>query len=280
MSSSGPNPVLAPVRRWVLYSRTNLAIAVAGSVAVLFVAGAVFGEDPQPQAAAHAAPAAIAPAAIAPAASAETVRYDLDEVSESQVVAKTADWVDGSAPATAMAYAHAFVDTTASDTKWASAVGRYTSRAPGEDVVAARPRTPVVITGPTSSTRSDSPDGRPGARVTVPTQAGDLRISLTVDVVAGGKRFTVDAPLPTLDLTEVAKTAPAPATTAQRAPAATTTAAEPTRSPAPATSTTAVPGPTLDLDDPAPTTNRQADPVPVPGPIPIPELDTPIPGER
>lgn len=280
MSSSGPNPVLAPIRRWVLYSRTHLAITVAGVVALLFAAGAVFGETPPPRAAAHAADAPAEPATPA-----DSISYDLDEVSESLVVAKTAAWAASSAPATAMAYAHAFVDTTASDSKWASAIGRYTVSKPGETIIAARPRNLVVITGPTVSTLTDGPNGKT-AKVTVPTQAGDMQISLTVEDVAGGKRWVVGTPLPTLDLTEVAKLAPATSTATPRTTAPSTRAEAPTPSAAPRTSTAApstTGGPTFDLDEPMDTPAKPstaANPTPVTGPIPIPDLDTPIPGAR
>lgn len=268
MSSSGPNPVLAPIRRWVLYSRTHLAITVAGVVALLFAAGAVFGETPPPRAAAHEADAIAEPATPA-----DSISYDLDEVSESLVVAKSAAWAASSAPATAMAYAHAFVDTTASDSKWASAIGRYTVSKPGETVIAARPRNLVVITGPTVSTLTDGPNGKT-AKVTVPTQAGDMQVSLSVEDVAGGKRWVVGTPLPTLDLTEVDKLAPATSTAAPRTAAPSSTAAPSTTE-----------GPTFDLDEPmdAPVKpGNTSNPTPVPGPIPIPipELDTPLPGAR
>ncbi|WP_043808237.1 hypothetical protein [Rhodococcus triatomae] len=280
MSSSGPNPVLAPIRRWVLYSRTNLALTIVGVVVVLFAAGAVFGETPAPRAVAHETDTATAE----PVAAAESISYELDEVSESLVVAKTAAWAASSAPATAMAYAHVFVDTTASDSRWASAIGRFTTDKTGETVIAARPRTPVVITGSTVSTLSDGPDGKI-ARVTVPTQAGDLTISLTVADAGGvgGKRWVVETPLPTLDLTEVEKVAP-PASTAAPRTSAPTTSSVPEPSAAPRTSSAApsATAETFDLDEPAsePNRDRASDPVPVPGPIPIPELDTPIPGGR
>ncbi|BCN51501.1 hypothetical protein [Prescottella equi] len=280
MSSSGPNPVLAPIRRWVLYSRTHLAITVAGVVALLFAAGAVFGETPPPRAAAHEADAVAEPATPA-----DSISYDLDEVSESLVVAKSAAWAAASAPATAMAYAHAFVDTTASDSKWASAIGRYTVSKPGETVIAARPRNLVVITGPTVSTLTDGPNGKT-AKVTVPTQAGDMQVSLTVEDVAGGKRWVVGTPLPTLDLTEVAKLAPATSTAAPRttAPSSTTTTAPETSAPRTSAATpSTTEGPTFDLDEPMDTPvkpGNTSNPTPVPGPIPIPELDTPLPGAR
>ncbi|MGV9862603.1 hypothetical protein [Rhodococcus koreensis] len=271
MSSSGPNPVLAPIRRWVLYSRTHLAITVAGTVALLFAAGAVFGENPPPRAVAHQADTTVE--SVTPT---ETISYDLDEVSESLVAAKTEAWAASSAPATAMAYAHAFIDTTPSDAMWASTIGRHTADKPGEYVVAARPRTPVVITGPTVSTLTDGPDGERTARVTVPTQAGDLRITLTVDEVNGEKRWVVGTPLPTLDLSAVETIAPATASATPRTSTTpTTTAAAAAAAAAAATTPTQ---PTFDLDEPATTPSPGNDPVPVPGPIPIPELDTPIPG--
>ncbi|MFC9838878.1 hypothetical protein ACFVKB_34480 [Rhodococcus sp. NPDC127530] len=276
MSSSGPNPVLAPIRRWVLYSRTHLAITVAGTVALLFAAGAVFGETPPPRAVAHDADTTVE--SVTPT---ETISYDLDEVSESLVAAKTAAWAASIAPATAMAYAHAFVDTTPSDAMWASTIGRHTADKPGEYVVAARPRTPVVITGPTVSTLTDGPDGTKTARVTVPTQAGDLRITLTVDEVNGEKRWVVDTPLPTLDLSEVETIAPATTTvTPRKSTTPTTSAAETTPSQPTSSPSSTAPQPMFDLDEPATAPSRGNDPTPVPGPIPIPELDTPIPGGR
>lgn len=279
MSSSGPNPVLAPVRRWVLYSRTHLAITVAGTVALLFAAGAAFGENPPPRAVAHQADTTVE--SVTPT---KTISYDLDEVSESLVAGKTAAWAASSAPATAMAYAHAFVDTTPSDAMWASTIGSHTADKPGEYVVAARPRTPVVITGPTVSTLTGGPDGTRTARVTVPTQAGDLRITLTIDVdeVNGEKRWVVDTPLPTLDLSEVGTIAPATTTATPRTSTTpTTTAAETTPSqPTSTSSPSTTPQPTFDLDEPATAPSRGNDPTPIPGPIPIPELDTPIPGGR
>ncbi|MDV7246356.1 MULTISPECIES: hypothetical protein [Rhodococcus] len=276
MSASGPNPVLAPIRRWVLYSRTHLAITVAGAVALLFAAGAVFGEPPPPRAVAHEADTTVEP--VTPA---ETISYDLDEVTESLVVAKTAAWAASSAPATAMAYAHAFVNTAPSDSLWANTIGRHTADKLGEHVVAARPRTPVAITGPTVSTLTDEPDGTKAARVTIPTQAGDLRITVTVDEANGEKRWVVDTPLPTLDLSEVENIAPPTTATPRTSTPPTTTATDTTQpQPIPTSSPSTTPQPAVDLDEPTTAASRGNDPTPVPGPIPIPELDTPIPGGR
>ncbi|WP_072814937.1 hypothetical protein [Rhodococcus zopfii] len=285
MSQSGPNPVLAPIRRWVLYSRTNLVIAVVGAAAVLFAIGAVVGQDPQPRAAAGSADAV--GTSVEPAAAAETISYELDEVSESLVVAKTATWAASSAPATAMAYAHAFVDTTLPDAKWIRAIGRYTTAKPGNITVAARPRTPVIILGPTISTLVDGAGGTQHARVTVPTQAGNMHIPVVVEELSGGKkRWVVDTPLPTLDLSEVSRIAPTatPGTTtsAPRPSAESPTTETETAAPRPSSPSTqaAAPEPTYDLDEPSSESGGGDDPTPVPGPIPIPDLDTPIPGQR
>lgn len=275
-TSSGQNPVLAPIRRWVLYSRTHLVITIAGSVAALFAIGAVVGEDPQPARTTSGASISVAESA----SPAETISYDLDEVSESLIAAKSTTWAHSTAPATAMAYAHTFVDTIPSDAMWSATIGHYTAAEPGSNFLAARPRTTVVITGPTKSTLSPGPDGSRIAQVTVPTQAGDLRLSLRVD--ESGQRWVVDTPLPTLELSEVEKVA-IPPTTA-RTPSSSASQPAPTTTTSAPTSTSA-PQATFDLDalapepvEPAPTFD--AGPSPVPGPIPIPELDTPIPGAR
>ncbi|MFD6677283.1 hypothetical protein ACFWDA_23340 [Rhodococcus zopfii] len=285
MSQSGPNPVLAPIRRWVLYSRTNLVIAVVGVAAVLFAIGAVVGQDRQPRAAANTADAT--GISTEPAAAADTISYDLDEVSESLVVAKTATWAASSAPATAMAYAHAFVDTTLPDAKWVRAIGRYTAAEPGDTTVAARPRTPVVILGPTISTLVDGPGGTQRARVTVPTQAGNMQIPVVVEELADGKkRWVVGTPLPTLDLTQVSAVAPPGATATTTAVPSLSTespaAEDETATPRPSSPPTpaAAPESTYDLDGPTSEPSGGDDPTPVPGPIPIPDLDTPIPGQR
>ena len=287
MSQSGPNPVFAPIRRWVLYSRTNLVIAVVGVAAVLFAIGAVVGQDPLPRAAANTADAA--GISTEPAVAADTISYDLDEVSESLVVAKTATWAASSAPATAMAYAHAFVDTTLPDAKWVRAIGRYTAAEPGETIVAARPRTPVVITGPTISTLVDGPGGTQRARVTVPTQAGNMQIPVVVEELSDGKtRWVVGTPLPTLDLSEVSAVAPpavtATTTAAPRPSIDSSTVEDETTMPRPSTSSASAsvsaPESTDEGNEPTSTPSSGDDPTPVPGPIPIPDLDTPIPGQR
>jgi len=277
MSRSGPNPVLAPVRRWVLYSRTNLTVSVVGVVAVLSLVGMLVGEDPQPQPAEETAAAATETAA---AATVDAISYELYEVSESQMVARTAAQATASAPATAMAYAHTFVDTTLSDTQWTTTLGHYTVSEPGPAMVAARPRTPVVITGPTVSTSVAGSAGTQSARVLVPTQAGEMTVSVVVEELSGGtQRWVVDTPLPTLDLSDMEDLAPRTTT-----PAAPRTSAEPT-TPRPIPTPTQAPTPQPAFDphqpeqDPIPSPSVDPAPVPVPGPIPIPDLDTPIPGQ-
>ena len=279
MTRSGPNPVLAPIRRWVLYSRTNLAISVGSSLAVLWLVGMIFGEDPQPRSV-----DSTAIEAVESAPPTKAIEYNLDEVTESVVVAKSASWVASSAPATAMAYAHVFVDTALSDAEWTRTLSRYTVDTPGPATVAARPRTPIVITGPTTSTSVIGDAEAPAAQVSVPTQAGDLLVSVVVEELSDGtQQWAVTTPLPTLELSEVedatgpATTTPTPRTsTDDDAPALPTPT---TKSSPPSPTTTSEP--TLDRDDSEVTPSRTVDPTPVPvlGPIPIPELDTPIPGQ-
>lgn len=277
MTRSGPNPVLAPIRRWVLYSRTNLIISVVGVITSLSLVGMVFGEDPQPPTVEDTTATTAGAATAGAAAAGDAISHDLDEISESMVVTKTAAWTAASAPATAMAYAHAFVDTTLSDTEWTRALGRYTADTPGQTTVAARPRTPVVITGPTVSTAVTGAAGAPSAQVTVPTQAGDLSVSVVVDALPDGtQRWVVDTPLPTLDLSEVENLAVAPA------PTQVTTAPRPTSTSTPTSAPTSAPTTSpssSEPDAPEPSRTVEPAPVPVPGPIPIPELDTPIPGQ-
>lgn len=279
MTRSGPNPVLAPIRRWVLYSRTNLAVSVGSSLAVLWLVGMIFGEDPQPRSVDSTTIEAVESAPPTTA-----IEYNLDEVTESVVVAKSASWVASSAPATAMAYAHVFVDTALSDDEWTRALNRYTVDTPGPATVAARPRTPIVITGPTTSTSVTGDAEAPAAQVSVPTQAGDLLVSVVVEELSDGtQQWAVTTPLPTLELSEVedatrpATTTPTPRTSTDDDASAQPT---PTTKPSPPSPTTTS-EPTLDRDDSEVTPSRTADPtpVPVPGPIPIPELDTPIPGQ-
>ncbi len=279
MPRSGPNPVLAPIRRWVLYSRTNLMISTVGVVAVLSLAGMLFEENPQTHAAEETAVAATGPPVV-PSSAADVISYELEEVTEFQLVAATAAQVAASAPATAMAYAHTFVDTTLSDTQWTTALDRYTVSGPGQNTVAARPRTPVVITGPTVSTPVAAPTGTQRARVVVPTHAGEMTVAVVVEKHSDGRqRWVVDTPLPTLDLSDVEDRAPQ-----TTAPAASTTSAEsttppPTAIPAPAATSEPVADPTESERQPTPSRRVDPAPVPVPGPIPIPDLDTPIPGQ-
>ncbi|AHD24013.1 hypothetical protein Y013_24860 (plasmid) [Rhodococcus pyridinivorans SB3094] len=279
MPRSGPNPVLAPIRRWVLYSRTNLTISTVGVVAVLSLAGMLFGENPQTHAAEETVAAATGTPAV-PSSAADVISYELDEVTESELVAATAAQVAASAPATAMAYAHTFVDTTLSDTQWTTALGRYTVSEPGQNTVAARPRTPVVITGPTVSTPVAGPTGTQRARVVVPTQAGEMTISVVAEKHSDGtQRWVVDTPLPTLDLSDVEDRAPQ--TTSPAAPRTPTepTTPPPTATPAPAATSEWASDPTEPEQQPTPSRRVDPAPVPVPGPIPIPDLDTPIPGQ-
>ncbi|MDI9938793.1 hypothetical protein QM806_25735 [Rhodococcus sp. IEGM 1351] len=272
MARPAGNPVLAPIRRWVLYSRTNLTISVAAVLGVLFLAGTVFGEPPAPtRTPTTAATTDSTTTTAAPAAN--EITYDLVEVTESAIAGKTAAAVAKSAPSTAMAYAHSYVDISQSNTEWKTKLGRYTTDTPGDTIVAARPQVPVAITGPTTSEIVTGTGGNRRAEVTIPTQAGDLRVTVQVAESPNGTKWQVQNPFPTLDRDEVGKLGtspslvsdPAPASRTTTAPSTTTSATEPTAS------SDSEPSPPASSDS-APT------PVPVPGPIPIPELDTPIPG--
>ena len=121
------------------------------------------------------------------------------------------------------------------------------------------------------------------AEVTIPTQAGDLRVSLEVAESPSGPKWQVQNPFPTLDRDEVSKLGATPslATVPSTSTYSTTpqTETKPTTSqPKPSTTTSApesvITPPAMSEPEPTPVPV----PVPVPGPLPIPELDTPIPG--
>lgn len=275
MPSSTANPVLAPIRRWMLYSRTNLTITIVSAFGVLFVAGAVFGQSPTPSNTASKIPASAASTTGAASATPGELSYELTEVTESSIAGKSIASVAESAPATAMAYTHVYVDQSLSTSEWKTKLGVHTAEAPGVTVVNARPLVPVAITGPTRSEIVAGTGGESAVQVIVPTQAGNLRITLKASDTDKGSTWQVQNPLPTLDRSEIDKLgvpslANAPtseadtSTTAQTSPTSPSTTL--TTSP---TSTTSVAVPSVDLE-PAP--------IPVPGPIPIPDLDTPLPG--
>ncbi|WP_040783778.1 hypothetical protein [Rhodococcus ruber] len=276
MATSPGGPVFAPLRRWVLYSRTNLALAALAIIVALFLIGQVVGEPPpgsQPDSHDSAA-------SVTAATDAMPVSYELVEVSESTVAGQTAQWTTSNAPATAMAYLHTFLDPSPSDADWINRLARYTADRPGGSFAAARPRVPVAITG---FTRSELVTGESGQRlvlITIPTQTGPVRITAKVLDTRSGQKWAVDTPLPTVDLS----TGAALDTSAVAAPA--TTSLAPTTTSVSSSTSAASPSPSiLPIATSAPSstsqeerTERVPDPVPVSGPLPIPELDTPIPG--
>lgn len=304
MAVSRPNPVLAPLRRWVLYSRTNLAITIGGLLAVGWLLGQVFGQPLTP--ASSSAGTTSTPEKTSDSAVEGDVTFDLVEVTESLVSSKTVAWTRTSAPAVAMAYARNFVDTTSADQQWLDRLGQFTVSDPGDALLDARPPKPVVITGPTSSTQSE--DGR-RVTVRVPTQAGEMRLTAVLTEIGGHEQWRVNTPFPTLDLEKVVEL-PTVATTTSRSAGANTTSTSqyengmpvytPPRVTVPpladsnddersssgtddsgSSSTPSAPLSADDEDDEAESGSAQlSDPTPVPGPIPIPDLDTPIPGER
>ena len=134
MARPAGNPVLAPIRRWVLYSRTNLMISMAAVLGVLFVAGTASGESPPTSHAPNTA--AVTGAPTTTPAQGNEVTYDLIEVTESAIAGTTTASAGKSAPATAMAYAHNYVDITQSNTEWRTRLGRYTTDTPSDTIVA------------------------------------------------------------------------------------------------------------------------------------------------
>lgn len=275
MSSSTANPVLAPIRRWVLYSRTNLTITIVSAFGVLFVAGAVFGQSPTPSNTASKIPAAASTTATDAESAAPGLSYELTEVTESSIAGKSTASVAESAPATAMAYAHVYVDQSLSNSEWKTKLGVHTVEAPGVTVVNARPLVPVAITGPTRSEIVAGTDGESAVQVIVPTQAGNLRITLKASDTDKGSTWQVQTPLPTLDRSEIGKLGVPSLASAPTSETSTTTTA-PTSTTSPSTTSTTTPTATSSVV--VPSADLEPAPVPVPGPIPIPDLDTPLPG--
>ena len=72
-------------------------------------------------------------------------------------------------------------------------------------VVNARPLVPVAITGPTRSEIVAGTGGESAVQVIVPTQAGNLRITLKASGTDKGSTWQVQNPLPTLDRSEIDK---------------------------------------------------------------------------
>ncbi|ARE38236.1 hypothetical protein A0W34_32015 (plasmid) [Rhodococcus sp. BH4] len=201
--------------------------------------------------------------------------YALAEVTESSIAGKSIASVAESAPATAMAYAHVYVDQSLSTSEWKSKLGVHTAEAPGVTVVNARPIVPVAITGPTRSEIVAGTGGESAVQVIVPTQAGNLRVTLKASDTAKGSTWQVQMPLPTLDRSEIDKLGvPSLASTPTSEAPTTTTTPKSTTSP----STTSPTTPTSTSSTTVPSADLEPAPVPVPGPIPIPDLDTPLPG--
>ncbi|PCK22279.1 hypothetical protein [Rhodococcus qingshengii] len=273
MSTNTANPVLAPIRRWVLYSRTNLTITIVSGFAVLFVAGSLFGQSPT--AAKTASASNTTTTAATDAAVAGDLTYELTEVTESTIAGKSVAAVAESAPATAMTYAHIYVDRSLSNSEWKTKLGKHTAEAPGVTVVNARPLVAVAITGPTRSETVAGTGGESAVQVIVPTQAGNLRITLKATVSDKGSVWQVQSPLPTLDRSEVDKLGVPPLASAPPSKDQTTTSS-PKSTTSSATTATTTQAPSTSTT--APSTSLEPAPVPVPGPIPIPDLDTPLPG--
>lgn len=260
MPSIGQNPVLTPIRRWVLYSRTNLAISTIGVFAGLVVLGQILG-SPETTTTAESPPAAESSLEITDTAQPASAPHASEEVTEARTAAMSSADVALSAQATAMTYAHLYTDHAASNDAWMSGLAvMVPDGALTPNFRAARPTIAVAITGPTHTTTAPA-DGPNATTVTVPTSAGALKIHLAQSE-SGTRPWLVTTPLPTLDTGYGDSEPTAPTTTA---PNSTTTPRSTPKNPAPTTSQ-------------PPSTSQELLPIPAPGPIPIPNLDTPLPG--
>lgn len=264
MPAISHNPVLTPIRRWVLYSRTNLAISIVGVFAGLVVLGQILGTPETTTTAAELPSAAESGREITDTAQPASAPHASEEVTQAHTAAMSSADVALSAQATAMTYAHRYTDHAASNDAWASELAVLVpDGALTPNFRAARPTVAVAITGPTHTTTAPA-DGPNAATVTVPTSAGALKVHL-VQSESGTRPWLVTTPLPTLDTgsdnSEPAATT-VPTTTA---PNSATTATSSSQNSAPTTSQ-------------PPSTPLEPLPTPAPGPIPIPDLDTPLPG--
>nr|WP_218680790.1 hypothetical protein [Rhodococcus qingshengii] len=264
MPAIGQNPVLTPIRRWVLYSRTNLAISTIGVFAGLVILGQILGSPETTTTVAELPSTAGSSHDITDTAQPASAPHASEEVTQAHTAAMSSADVASSAQATAMTYAHIYTDHAATADAWASALAVLVpDGALTPNLRATRPTVAVAITGPTHTTTAPA-DGPNATTVTVPTSAGALKVHLAQSE-SGTRPWLVTTPLPTLDTSsdnsELNATA-TPTTTASNS--ATTT----TRDPQNSAPTTLQP----------PSTSQEPLPTPASGPIPIPDLDTPLPG--
>ncbi|GAA3134267.1 hypothetical protein GCM10020255_008840 [Rhodococcus baikonurensis] len=261
MPAIGHNPVLTPIRRWVLYSRTNLAISIVGVFAVLVILGQILGT---PDTTPADSPSAAEPGReITDTAQPASAPHASEEVTQAHTAAMSSATVALSAQATAMTYAHRYTDHAANNDAWASALAALVpDGALTPNFRAARPAIAVAITGPTHTTTAPA-DGPNAATVTVPTSAGTLKVHL-VQSESGTRPWLVTTPLPTLDTGSDNSGPPPRRSRLRRHRTARRPRPLPHRTPR---------QPHRSRRDPAGTS-----PTPAPGPIPVPDLDTPLPG--
>lgn len=263
MPAISQNPVLTPIRRWVLYSRTNLAIAIVGVFAVLVILGQILGSPETTTTAAELPSTAGSGREITDTAQPASAPRPSEEVTQAHTAAMSNADVASSAQATAMTYAHLYTDHAATDDAWASALAVLVpDGALTPNFRVARPMVAVAIIGPTHTTTAPA-DGPNATTVTVPTSAGALKVHLARSE-SGTGRWLVTTPLPTLD----ARSDSEPTATAVATTTASNSATTTTRAPQNSAPTTLQP----------PSTSQEPLPSPAPGPIPIPDQDTPLPG--
>lgn len=263
MPTIGQNPILTPIRRWALYSRTNLAISIVGVFAGLVVLGQIPG-TPETTRTAESPSTAASSLEITDTTQPPSAPDASEEVTQAHTAAMSNADVASSAQATAMTYAHLYTDHAATADAWASALAVLVpDGALTPNFRAARPTVAVAITGPTHTAPAPA-DGPNATTVTVPTSAGALKIHL-VQSESGTRPWVVTTPLPTLDTSSDNSELNATATPTTTEPNSTTTPTRDPQNPAPTTSQ-------------PPSTSQELLPIPAPGPIPIPNLDTPLPG--
>lgn len=182
MSRRGTNPVLEPIRSWVLWSKTRLALVLGGSVVTLVVIGNVFGSDDTGGPDESSIAAAHSSVSSAPSSTANDYRMPTStNAAEDGTNSSTDPATALHEPNTAAAgWVNTWYDQEPSDERWAKELNDYALPGVVTDTISgARPDTDgpkVTITGhirieyvdgtpssssSTSSTGSTSHEDRP-----------------------------------------------------------------------------------------------------------------------
>lgn len=151
MSRQGTNPVLEPIRSWVLWSKTRLACTIVGTIAALVLAGNVFGSDDEDSGAATTAAATESSTSASPSATDE-YRVPVEEAGSTATNQALDPSSAREAPDTAAeGWVNAWYDSGPSDNAWKKALTEWAL--PGvvtDTITGARPDTDgeqVVVDG-------------------------------------------------------------------------------------------------------------------------------------